>query len=85
MGVLFDLVGMPGLTMVAFVVLGGTVIAVPRRVVGALGDAFGFAVDFDHHGGVKVVTARAVGVGLIGFGLFLGINTLVLARAFAHI
>ena len=84
MGVLFDLVGMPGLTMLAFMVLGGLLIAVPRRILGALGDAFGFTVTFHQHGTVKALVTRVVGLGLIGFGLYIGINTLVLARAFTH-
>jgi hypothetical protein len=70
--------------MLAFMALGGALVAVPRRVVGVLADGFGFAPDFTAHGGVKKVVARLAGAGLIIFGVYLGVNTLALAGAFAH-
>jgi hypothetical protein len=49
------IVAMPTLVMLGFVAVGGALVAMPRRVVGALADGFGFAPDLTAHGGVKKV------------------------------
>jgi hypothetical protein len=76
-----EILGIPGMTAITCFVLGASLLAAPRRMVVLLADAFAFRPDLTVHGGIKNLIARLYGVGLIGFGVFLGMNVLTLAEA----
>jgi hypothetical protein len=84
MGVLFDLLGIPGLTALMIVVLGAVLVAIPRRILVVLSDSFAIGTAGRTASPLGMLVARLFGAALIGYAFFLAANIVHLADAMYH-
>jgi hypothetical protein len=77
----FDLLALPGLIAVVILVVGGWLTARPRKALTTLSDAFAIGTGRPRRASLGERTARASGIILITYGVFLATNAIHLTLA----
>ncbi|WP_042364092.1 hypothetical protein [Streptacidiphilus neutrinimicus] len=79
---LLELASLPALIAVLLLGVGAILALTPARALSTLGDAFGFDGAAATRTAARRLPARALGLAIAGYGLFLTAHTIGLFRAF---